>query len=187
MDIKRPLVFENAGVFHPEDYKVYLNGLFTESIQRQIDSLKKWLSQEIVPHFDGMILEFTKLMDAGVVHPEREAIEQALPRVQAHVAENHPDFEVYQTDISINIILKGNDKRAGIKKLCELEGIASSEVAYIGDSGGDIPGLELVGRTFAHQNAIEEVKKVSEELPGRATYAVLDAYQQVIQSNRVSK
>jgi HAD superfamily hydrolase (TIGR01484 family) len=184
MDIKRPLVFENAGAFHPEHYKMYLNGLFTEDARRQVDSLKKWLSKEIIPNYDRMILEFPKLMDAGVVHPEKEAIQQALPRVRAYVAENHPDFEVHQTDVSINAIIKGNDKRAGIEKLCELEGIEPSEVAYIGDTSGDIPGLKLVGRPFSPQNAIEEVKEVSKVLPGRATYAVLDAYQQVVQSNK---
>lgn len=184
MGVRLPIVFESAGVFFWKDYRISIDGAFNSNAEQQVNELKKWLEVEIVTEFEGMTPEFTKFMDAGLVHPREEVILKALPRVEKYVKKNYPDFEVHWTDVSINILLKGNTKRTGIRKLCELQEIALAEAAYIGDSSGDIPGLEIVGRPFAPQNASDAVKKVARAIPKTATKAVLEAYQCVIQENK---
>lgn len=184
MGIKRPLVFESAGIFYPDQYQISVNGHFTEEAKQQIDSLKEWLKKEIIPKYNGMMPEFSKLMDAGLVHREREVIDEALPQIREHVEANHDGVEVHWTDVSINILLKNNNKRAGIEMLCELGEIEPAEAAYIGDSSGDIPGLELVGHPFAPVNASDAVKKVAQVVPQASTQAVLETYKQLVQTNR---
>jgi HAD superfamily hydrolase (TIGR01484 family) len=183
MGVDLPIVFESAGVFFLDDYRVSFEGAFNSDAERRVDELKKWLKEEIAANFEGMMPEFTKVMDAGLVHPKEEMIMQALPRVEEYVGENYPDFEVHWTDVSINILLKGNNKRTGIRRLCELQQIDPSEAAYIGDSSGDIPGLKIVGQPFAPQNAADAVKEVARLIPRKSTEAVLEAYRLVVQEN----
>lgn len=183
MGIKQPIVFESAGIFYPDRYEIAVNGKFNEEAKQQVDALKAWLRKEIVSRFEGMTPEFSKLMDAGLVHPEKEVIQQALPGIREHIAANYDRFEVHWTDVSINIILKGNNKKAGIEKLCELYNVDPAHVAYIGDSSGDIPGLEMVGHPLAPQNASEAVKKVARVMSQPTTKAVLEAYQRLIDIN----
>lgn len=184
MGIQLPIVFESAGVLHLSNYEVSVNGTFDDEAKRKISELKKWLGSEIISSYNGMQAEFFKIMDAGLIHPKEKVILQALPKVKEYVSEHYQDFEVHHTGVSINIILKGNNKRSGIQKLCDLQGISPDEVAYIGDSSGDIPGLDLVGLPYAPTNASDGVKQVANVLSGRASEAVLEAYQQVITENR---
>jgi hydroxymethylpyrimidine pyrophosphatase-like HAD family hydrolase len=186
MGIERPVIFENAGAFDPQKYQIIVDKIFTDEIRSQIDDIKHWLQQEIMSRFEGMTLEFTKLMDAGIIHPEKAVLKRAFPRIKKYVAENYPGFIVHKTDVSINIILGENGKQKGIKTLCRLENIALAETAYIGDTIGDIPGLKVAGRAFAPRNALGGVKKISRVIPYECTKAVLHAYKEVISQNRRS-
>ena len=56
------------------------------------------------------------------------------------------------------------------------------EMSYIGDSSGDIPGLELVGMAFAPSMLMsDEVAHVVTSSP--STSGVLEAYHWIIQHN----
>ncbi len=97
---------------------------------------------------------------------------------------NYPNFEVHYTDVSINVISKSTNKGEGIKFLCDLLDLELDEVAFIGDTGGDRPGLEIVGKPFAPNNAMESAKEVSDVMNGEDADAVLEAYKKVIEYNR---
>jgi hydroxymethylpyrimidine pyrophosphatase-like HAD family hydrolase len=184
MGIEQPFVFENAGVFDPVHYRIHLDETLTDETRRQITDLKQWLKQHIMGQYTGFTLEFSKLMDAGVIHPDKEMILQVLPTIQKHVAENYGGFEIHHTDVSINIILGQNNKESGIRKLCRSKKISHSQAAYIGDSSGDVSGLKIAGRSFAPSNAVDQVKQVSRVLPYKNSEAVLEAYTEVIKQNR---
>lgn len=178
------VVFESAGLYKLETNEIQLHPAFDKEAEQQVRELKKWLRKEIVPQHQGTMIEFTKKMDAGLIHLDTEVIQELYPQVAEYVAENYPKFEVHDTDVSINIILAENNKRTGIRQLCDVMEIKPSEVAYIGDSSGDIPGLQFVGKAFAPQNAAEAVKREAEVLDGEVTEAVLEAYRQIIRENR---
>ena len=184
LDIDQPAVFENAGVYDLSTNKVSFLSAFDKDAEDEVGELKRWLESEIIPEYDKLILEFTKKMDAGLIHPDKEVIDDIFPDIVAYVDEHYARFEVHKTDVSINIILSGNNKRNGIEKLCELAEIKPEEVAYIGDSSGDIPGLQIVGRPFAPLNAAEAVKQEAEVLDVSVTEAVLKAYRMLVQHNR---
>lgn len=184
LGIKIPSVFESAGVFTLESNEVEFLSVFDEEAEQQVNEIKDWLHENIIPNYRDMIMEFTKRMDAGIIHLDTEVIDEVFPEVREFIQENYPRFEVHNTDVSINIILEGNNKRNGIQELCKRMDVDPSEVAYIGDSSGDIPGLKLVGHPFAPANASDAVKQHAEVLDESTTEAVLKAYRQVIESNR---
>lgn len=183
LDVKVPVVFESAGMYLLSSNSPVFDAVFDEEAEREVEDLKKWLKGKIIPEYEGMELEFTKKMDAGLIHLERPVIEDAFSRVREYVEEHYPLFEVHMTDVSINIILKENNKKKGIRMMCERLDLDPSEVAYIGDSSGDIPGLKLVGHPFAPSNAAESVKKVAEVIDLQSTEAVLEVYNRIIEYN----
>jgi hydroxymethylpyrimidine pyrophosphatase-like HAD family hydrolase len=95
-------------------------------------------------------------------------------------------FEVHVTDVSVNVILKKTNKGQGIRNLCEKLNIGLDEVAYIGDSSGDIPGLEIVGKSYAPKNAKEYVKEIVDSVTQEATLGVLEVYEELIAANRAT-
>ena len=185
LGVDQPVVFESAGIYELENNKIDFLPAFDDDAEQEVEELKNWLREELVPEYSGLIIEFTKRMDAGVIHLETSVIHEIYPQVVEYVSEHYPRFEVHHTDVSINIILAKNNKRNGILELCEVLDLNPREVAYIGDSSGDIPGLKIVGRSFAPSNASDDVKAEAEVvLEAEVTEAVLMAYRQVIQENR---
>jgi len=185
LGVDQPVVFESAGIYELETNKIDFLPAFDDEAELQVEELKSWLREQIVPDYPGLIIEFTKRMDAGVIHLDSDVIDELYPKVVEHVTEHYPRFEVHYTDVSINIILAKNNKRNGILELCEVLDLDPQEVAYIGDSGGDIPGFKIVGRSFAPSNAAEAVQDEADiVVEGEVTEAVLMAYRQVIQDNR---
>jgi hydroxymethylpyrimidine pyrophosphatase-like HAD family hydrolase len=63
-------------------------------------------------------------------------------------------------------------------------GLELSEVAYIGDSSGDIPGLEIVAQSFAPSNAKKKTLDAARHHVGEATDGVLQAYESLIRWNK---
>lgn len=184
LGIDKPAVFESAGVYTLSTNEIYFSSDFDEEAEQQVIELKQWMRDEIVPNYNNLIPEFTKRMDAGIVHMDKAVIDEIHPTIIEYVNKKYPDFEVHKTDVSINVILSGNNKKNGIQKVCELLDIQPEEVAYIGDSSGDIPGLKIVGKAYAPENASDGVKQEAEVLEQTATEAVLEAYRRVIQQNR---
>lgn len=185
LDVRLPVVFESGGMYDLNSNQFDQNGFFDEEALEHVNELKSWMRKTVISQFPSGIMEFSKMMDAGFVHPDEEVIEQVLPIITEHVNENYPEFEVHHTEISVNIILKKNNKRAGISKLSERLGIKPEEVAYIGDSNGDIPALQIVGQSYAPKNAKSYVKDVVDfPLDLEATEAVLETYKRIIKSNK---
>jgi HAD superfamily hydrolase (TIGR01484 family) len=184
LGIESHVVFESAGIYELSTNEVHFLPAFDKEAEQQVRELKQWLRDEMVPQYRGLIIEFTKRMDAGIIHLDKEVIDEIYPQVKEYVSENYPDFEVHNTDVSINVVLSGNNKKNGIQKLCEKMELEPQEVAYIGDSSGDIPGLKIVGQAFAPLNASDDVKEEAQVLEAETTDAVLMAYRSIIQENR---
>ena len=184
LNITQPVAFESAGIYALEGNRTEFLPAFNEEAQQQVKELQEWLQEEIISAHPDTMLEFTKKMDAGIVHPEQAVIEEIEPTINEYVTTHYPLFEVHKTEVSVNVVLSENNKRHGILKLCELLDIKPEEAAYIGDSSGDIPGLEVVGAPYAPQNAASEVKACAEVLDEAVTEAVLIAYRRIIQQNR---
>ncbi|MDX1636695.1 MAG: HAD-IIB family hydrolase [Balneolaceae bacterium] len=185
LDVRLPVVFESGGMYDLNSNQFDQNGFFDDEALEHVNDLKNWMRTNIISQYPSGIMEFSKLMDAGFVHPKKEVIEEVLPAITEHVENNYPEFEVHHTDISVNVILSKNNKGSGIRKLSEKLKITPQEVAYIGDSNGDIPALQIVGHSFAPRNAKSYVREVVKHpLDEEATEAVLKSYRRLIAWNR---
>ncbi len=158
---------------------------FDNDREKKLVELKAFLKENVINKYPGTIPEFAKFTDSGIINQNPKVIQKMYPQIKEYVDANYPDFEVHYTDVSINVISRSTNKGAGIKFLCELLNLKLDEVAFIGDTGGDIPGLKIVGKPFAPKNAHDSVKEIAEVMDSEDANAVLEAYQKIIAYNRI--
>lgn len=183
LDIRQPIVFESGGgIYFPDRQQVEFSAHYIAHRQ-EVEEVREWVESLIASEFSSVMLEFSKKTDAGVVHNDLSVIKTFYERVHVHVTEQYPNFEVHRTDVSVNIILKECNKGNGLKRLAEITGISLDEMAYIGDSSGDISALKIVGKPFAPANAVDAVKDIAQVTSGKTSIGVLEAYQQLAASN----
>lgn len=184
LDVQHPFIFESAAMYHWEGNRVETKLENEEKELEPIVEFKGWIKREILPRYPMAVVEFTKMMDAGIVAHEKEIIDEIYPIVKEELERCNSSLEVHTTDVSVNILLPGNNKGRGMGMLADSLGVALHEIAYIGDTGGDIPALKIVGKPFSPENATKAVKEVSEAIALKTSGAVLEAYRRVIQHNR---
>lgn len=66
-------------------------------------------------------------------------------------------FNVTHSASAVDITPKGIDKAAGVRFLSDLTGVPLSAMLGIGDTRGDLPFLEIVGKVAVPANAQEEL------------------------------
>ncbi len=185
LDIDIPIAFESgAGLYHPKVNMLEWAPEITRERLQAVDRLKLWTQTEIIPKYPGCVPEFTKRSDVGLVHPKAEVNRAIYAEVSPYVHAHYPEFEVHDTDVSVNIILSDCNKGTGVRLLSERLEIPLDQIAYIGDSSGDVPAMLKVKRAFAPANARDVAKKHAEVLDGEATSATLEAYRRLVEANR---
>lgn len=185
LNVDLPMLFESGGgMYDIKTNEIAWNPHFNEEAREAVAEIKAWLDETLIKNYKGTYPEFAKFTDAGLVNPDPAKIALMHEEVLNHVGTNYPMFEVHVTDVSVNVILKKTNKGQGIRNLCEKLNISLNEVAYIGDSSGDIPGLEIVGRSYAPENAKEYVKEMVDVVTEETTNGVLQVYEELIALNR---
>lgn len=184
LNIRHPFVFESAGLYHWEGNRIETALKDEDETLAPIREARDWIINDVLPNFPNAILEFTKMMDAGIVCPDESVINEIYELALNRIPEIDPGLEIHTTEISINILMPGNNKLQGLKLLSKAIDIRLDEMAYIGDTSGDAVALKEVKMPFSPSNARKVAKDVSVELPFEATEAVLEAYRRVIEYNR---
>ncbi len=186
MGIRDLVIFESGGgFFHPVTNKLIWSPHFTPEIARKSKELRAWFTNELLPRYPDMLIEFTKHTDVGMVHTDPVEIEDVYEIACFKVEQQYPEFEVHRTDVSVNIILRECNKASGLRFFADYYGITSDELAYIGDSTGDLMALKWAGTGFAPANAVPEVKKQAHVTREEATLGVLEAYRMLIDINKI--
>ncbi|GAB5409646.1 MAG: Cof-type HAD-IIB family hydrolase [Balneolaceae bacterium] len=184
LGIRIPFVFESGGgMYDVAENKLTWSPALTDQAKREVLEIKEWSKEHLIKPNKSAIPEFAKFTDIGIIHQETPLIDELYEKSVEYISKNYELFEVHKTEVSVNIILKKANKGEGIKMLCEHFGLQLEEVAYIGDSSGDIPGLKIVGMPFAPSNAAQITKDVAEVTVGRSTNGVLEAYHKIIERN----
>lgn len=183
LDVRIPFVFESAALYIWEGNKIETALESHDGALEPIRKMKQWL-KELLPSFPIAQLEFAKMMDAGIVCPDLETVKAIHERIREKVSVDFPDLEIHTTDVSVNVLMPGNNKLQGMKLLANKLGISLDEIAYIGDTSGDIPALKNVKLAYSPKNAIRAVKECTHTFESETTDAVLEAYQQIIELNR---
>lgn len=187
LGIRKPIIFESGGgLFDPGIYNIEWSERVDDQALEQLNELRIWVAEEVMHDFKGVTLEVGKRLDVGIVSMDTDKVLRFFEMVKPYVEQHYPDLVVHRTDISVNIIVEASDKGSGLLRLADYTGIPLKNMAYIGDSSGDIAALEIAGKAFAPDNATEEVKALDgvQNLDGSATDAVLEGYRMLVQSNK---
>lgn len=182
-----PVLFEaGGGMFDPVDASIKWHPAFTADVRAEVDELRdtvKSLVEDLPVEFDH-----AKKSQVALVGTDSKALDRALTLIKRHVEEHHPDMRAYHTHISIDVVPLSINKRRGMEWLAETTGISMEQIAYIGDTNGDIDALEAVGRSFAPANADEPVKAVVDRVcSGHTIDGVLEAYGACVEANRAKR
>ncbi len=186
--VSKPLLFESgSGMFDPVSNQVTWSPDIDAATEAALAELRAHIHHQLVPQFPGTVAEFAKQRDVGLTNPDRATIDKLHHIILELVAEMAQGaLEVHYTDVSVNVIPSAANKGAGLVWLGQTLAIPCAEMAYIGDSLGDLSALRAVGAAFAPQNAMAAVRDVAEVTRGEATLGVLEAYRAVIARNRAS-
>ena len=185
LGMRMPLVFESGGgMYNPLTNKLSWNPVFNESLFAKMDDIREYVVNTLIPSHPGTMLEFTKRTDVGIIHQNENTINKIFEALRDFVSDGHPGFEVHKTEISVNCIVSEANKGSGLEWLSQETGIPTSDMAYIGDSSGDVPALKRSGYPFSPSNAVSAVKQVSTAMSKPATAGVLEAYGKIIEMNK---
>lgn len=177
LGLRVPVLFEaGAGMFDPVAARVRWHPAFTDAMAAQIEAVRRWLHATCLPGTE-LMYDFSKRTQAGIAGADAAALQARLPLVEAYVAENFPALRVFHTEVSIDVLPAGITKREGLAWLAETLGCRLGEIAYVGDTNGDLEALASVGFSFAPANAAEAVRRqVMQVTPGRVAAGVEQAY-----------
>lgn len=187
LDIQKPFIFESGGgLFDPQKYYIEWSKHLNNSILDQLEEIKKWVEREVMPNFEESTIEVGKRLDVGVVSRDPNQILELYNIIKPKIDKYYPDYVVHRTIVSVNIILEASNKGSGLLQLADYTGIPLQNMAYIGDSSGDVAALEISGTAFAPANATEEVRNLEDVicLKESATMAVLEGYEMLIKNNK---
>lgn len=161
LDARGPVLFEaGAGCFDLQKGSTRWHPALTGAVRGELGMIAAWLEREIVPGTE-LSFDYGKRAQAGVIGPNPEEVENALPTVAAYVQQHHPSFVVWHTEVSIDVVPRQLTKADGIAWGATLAGATLASTAFMGDSNGDRGALERVAFPFAPQNAAPSVKSVA--------------------------
>lgn len=182
--ITTPVLFEaGAGQFDPVSAKTTWSPHWTDDLASTMEELRHWLVTECIPG-TRLMLDHAKRTHAGVITPDEDEITELRPKVEQFVDANADGLHVFTTDNSVDIVPAGITKRHGLTWLADTLDVEMDEIAYIGDTNGDLEALAAVGTSFAPANAHEVVREqVDVVTDGRVLDGTLQAYNYCLRLN----
>jgi hydroxymethylpyrimidine pyrophosphatase-like HAD family hydrolase len=176
--IQTPVLFESgAGMFDPVSAVSTWHPDFTRDIRMEVDDIRSFLENVVADNI-GLSIDYAKRSQAALVGSPNGGIEEARLEVDEYVTKNHPSFNVFHTHISIDVVPPGLTKAEGMQWLAQTCGISVSEMAFVGDTGGDVGALLIVGASFAPANGTQEAKSSAKHASSfNDIEAVLEAYE----------
>lgn len=182
-----PVLFESGGGrFDPVAAQTTWNPALTDETEAALETVQHWFATECVPGTKTSV-DHGKRTQAGIVSPDPDEIRALRPRVTAFVEEQALDLRVFTTDVSIDVVPEGITKRTGLAWLADHLEISLREMAYIGDTDGDLEALRAVGHSFAPANAHQVVtEQVDHVTTGTVIDGTLEAYRWCRTHNRAA-
>lgn len=184
LDLRGPALFESGGGrFDLPDARIRWNPGLTAEIEEQLRAVRDYFHREILPR-TGFAYDYGKRAQAGAVWTDEAEVARWAEVVDRYVTGTFPDLAVHPTHVSIDVVPRALTKRVAMETVAEEEGLTLDEVAFIGDTGGDIEALQAVGFSFAPANAQEAVKAVVDVVTeGGVLDGVLEAYRWCVRHN----
>ncbi|GMQ81835.1 MAG: HAD hydrolase family protein [Rhodothermia bacterium] len=187
LGLATPVLFESgAGMFDPVAAQRVWHTDVNRAMLDDISHVKSFLNQLVKNTV--LMVDLAKQTQASVVAPGPEPIQAVFPEIQTYVSDNHPELEIFRTFFSVDVVVPNLTKQAGVQWLASLFELEMSEVAFIGDTDGDLGALQVVGRSYAPSNATKRVQdSVDVSTIGRDVAGVVEAFRDAIHFNEQTK
>jgi hydroxymethylpyrimidine pyrophosphatase-like HAD family hydrolase len=188
LGLTAPVLFESGGgLFDPSKARTSWHPDFTVEVSEQLDAVRQWMAAEVLPG-TAMSLDYGKRTQAGLVGPRAEEITDAMPRVRRFVEARAPGLRAFATEVSVDVLAPRLTKKQGLAWLARRMDVPLAEVAYIGDSEGDVEALQNVGWALAPANAAPDVRRAVRDAGGyvcdaRVLDGTLEAYRRCVARN----
>ena len=187
LGLSTPVLFESgAGMFDPVAAQRLWHPSVDHATLEDISEVNSYLIR--LASKTVLMVDLAKQTQASIVAPGPDPIRAIFPEIQAYVSDNHPNLESFQTRHSVDVVAPHLTKLAGVQWLASRFDLEMSELAFIGDSDGDLGALKIVGRSYAPSNATQRVlDTVDVVTSGTDVEGVLEAYREAIQINKQTK
>jgi hydroxymethylpyrimidine pyrophosphatase-like HAD family hydrolase len=184
LDLRTPVLFESgAGLFDPVEMLCRWHPDVAPDLESGMEEVKRFVSR--LAAGTAVSVDLSKRTQVAVVAPDRKHIDPLIGPVSEFVSVSHPALKTFVTPFSIDVVAPNLTKRDGIRWLAEICGVGLDEIAFVGDTDGDIGALQLVGSSFAPANADTSVRAVvGETMSGSDVDGVIEAYEKVLTRNR---
>lgn len=158
LGLSMPVLFESgAGMFDITTGLSKLHPAFTAEIRNEVLVIRDHM-ERIIEGYPGLSMDYAKQTQAALVGVEENGLFEVLDRIKPWVDERYPHHHTFHTHISIDIVPDGLTKAEGMTWLGNSLDLELTEIAYIGDSNGDLGALGVCGHSFAPSNADPIVK-----------------------------
>jgi len=184
LGLRGPALFESGGGrFDLLEARIRWSSALTLEVEAQLDAVRAFFHHEIMPR-GGFTFDYGKRAQTGVVCLDPIALAAALEFTNAHVEAAYPDLLVADTHVSIDVLPRSLTKRIAVEELAAEEGLSLDEIAFIGDTRGDLGALQAVGASFAPANAQQIILDAVDVVTrGSAMDGVLEAYRWCLAHN----
>ena len=187
LDLRGPALFESgSGRFDLPTASIRWNPRLTPEIEEQLRAVRAYIHRDVLPD-TGLSYDYGKRAQSGVVSASEDEIEHWAEVIDRWVNASFPDLATHSTPVSIDVIPRVMTKEMTVRQTADEEGIDIDEVAFIGDTGGDIGALKAVGFSFAPQNAQTQVKEIADVVTdGAVLDGVIEAYEWCVRHNEAA-
>ncbi|MEW5717570.1 MAG: HAD hydrolase family protein, partial [Chloroflexota bacterium] len=163
IDAHAPGIYENGGgLYFPAQYRFVENPAIGAKEREKIAQVREILRREIVESGLG---QFQPGKEVSVtLYPARAGVtfEQLAGIAHRALDGKINGLTIMPLVTSVDIVLNGIDKGAGVEWLSRETDIPLAQIGGIGDSSGDLPFLRRVGFSAAPANATDDVKRAAQ-------------------------
>lgn len=181
IDARLPGIYENGGgLYFPAPYRFVENPAITPAQRASLAELRRVLTHAIVEAGMGQFQPGKEV--SLTLYPARTGVtfEQLADIARRALDGKVSGWTIMPLVTSVDIVLDGIDKGAGVEWLSRETGIPLAQMAGIGDSPGDLPYLRRIGFSAAPANATDDVKRavqyVSPFEDGKAVVDILSKW-----------
>ncbi len=145
--------YSKNGIFCREktDYTLFYEKAIRVTATAVHEPLSRWVCEDM-----------TKLL--AIDAPER--LDELIPDLKARF----PEIQFMKSrPYFLEMVLKGVDKGAAIRRLGEILNVKPEEIMAFGDGQNDLPMIETAGIGCAMENAVDDLKRVAQVIAPKNT------------------